>query len=144
MVAAGSIPGARLCVRCVPRAGRAREGGKEEKSDRESRRSERAAFSVKGAVSGAAIEAERLPCYAMERRTCCVCVRAAACRAIIVHRCNLKRIARGLVEPEVPNDLGLLVMRVERRTNGRLGWYGQAGRLTITNANGSDELIYLH
>jgi hypothetical protein len=36
-----------------------------------------------------------------------VCACCAACRAIIVHRCNLKRIARGLVGPEVPNDLGL-------------------------------------
>lgn len=62
--------------------------------------------------------------------------------AIILYRHNSKRIARGAGSAEVPNDLGLHVMRVERRTNGR--WDRQAGRLTITNANGSDELIYLH
>lgn len=62
--------------------------------------------------------------------------------AIILYRHNSKRIARDAGSAVVPNDLGLHVMRVERRTNER--WDGQVGRLTITNANGSDELIYLH
>lgn len=65
---------------------------------------------------------------------------AYRCVAIILYRHNSRRIARDAGSAEVPNDLGLHVMRVEATD----GWDGQAGRLTITNANGSDELIYLH
>jgi len=54
-------------VRAAGRKARGETTTKEEKSDRE-----RAAFPVKGAVSGAAIEAERLPCYATERARVCV------------------------------------------------------------------------
>jgi len=74
---------------------------------------------MKGALSGATIETEQLPRYATERSGRDMHMYAYHCVAIILYRHNSKRIARDASSAEVPNDLGLHVMRVERRTNGR-------------------------
>jgi len=102
------------CVYSVPWGG----GERERERERERKRArEREWHSLKGAFSDATIETEQLPALrnGTERSWhAYVCVPFA----IILYRHNSKRIARDAGSPEVPNDLGLHVMRVERQTNG--------------------------